>query len=362
MMEHSKAKVELYERYLSIYLNILHRSFINKIFIYDLFAGEGIYENNGKGSPIVAVNTIKDHYFSNNKKCTDIKLFFNDSGLSDIEPNIYKIDRIRIECDKTFQPENLEIEYHKKDFMTIKDVVLKEVNTLTESERALVLIDPYGYKDIDPDFIRELLFKGQTEIILFVPINFMYRFVDKSLKDDDYSAGIPLRKLLIRLFENNQPDLSSELKFIESMKNKLKDFTAANYVDTFTIERGKNRFFCLFFFTNHKKGFEKMLESKWKLDESNGRGFKIQGKSYDLFGGGVILDYEEKLIDFIKSHNPTNMELFDFGLENGYLPKHTNQLLSKYKESIHKVGLDVESMRGNYIGNISKNVQFIWRK
>ena len=60
---HSEAKVLLYQYYLSVYLNILHRvSFIEQIYIYDLFAGEGIYDNGKKGSSVLAVETIKTLY------------------------------------------------------------------------------------------------------------------------------------------------------------------------------------------------------------------------------------------------------------------------------------------------------------
>ena len=63
MLEHSKAKVDLFGRYLSIYLNVISRvPFIKKIYLFDLFAGEGKYLNNEKGSPIVAMECIKNHF------------------------------------------------------------------------------------------------------------------------------------------------------------------------------------------------------------------------------------------------------------------------------------------------------------
>ena len=56
MLDHSKAKVELYGSYLAKYLNIISRDgYTKKIYVYDLFCGEGVYENNGKGSPVIVV-------------------------------------------------------------------------------------------------------------------------------------------------------------------------------------------------------------------------------------------------------------------------------------------------------------------
>ena len=82
LLDHSEAKVKLLGNYLSIYLNVLSRSPINKIYLFDLFCGEGIYEDGGKGSPMIILETIKNHYFSNNKTCPKIEILFNDVGNS----------------------------------------------------------------------------------------------------------------------------------------------------------------------------------------------------------------------------------------------------------------------------------------
>ena len=71
LLEHSEAKIELYGSYLSVYLNILHRAgFAKRIFVFDLFCGEGIYENDAKGSPIIALDCIRNHYYSNKNSKT----------------------------------------------------------------------------------------------------------------------------------------------------------------------------------------------------------------------------------------------------------------------------------------------------
>ena len=60
MFEHSTAKIELYTSYLATHRNILSRvAFIKKIHIYDLMCGEGIYLDDSKGRPIVAMEKIK---------------------------------------------------------------------------------------------------------------------------------------------------------------------------------------------------------------------------------------------------------------------------------------------------------------
>ncbi len=86
LLEHSEAKVKLYGRYLSVYLNILHRAgFIKRIFIFDLFCGEGIYENGAKGSPIISLDCIHNHYYANKNSIPNMTVWFDDIGKSKLE-------------------------------------------------------------------------------------------------------------------------------------------------------------------------------------------------------------------------------------------------------------------------------------
>jgi three-Cys-motif partner protein len=144
MLEHSKAKVELFGRYLSIYLNVISRvPFIKKIYLYDLFAGEGKYLNNEKGSPIVAMDCIKNHYYSNNETCPTIDILFNDSRKSEIDPKIYKIERVRMFVDEMFKPQNVTVRYKKEEYNEIIKEVILQLGKIPDSERALLFIDPW---------------------------------------------------------------------------------------------------------------------------------------------------------------------------------------------------------------------------
>ena len=40
----------------------------------------------------------------------------------------------------------------------------------------IFFIDPYGYKEIDPDDLERIMGVGNTEILIFFPATFMYRF------------------------------------------------------------------------------------------------------------------------------------------------------------------------------------------
>lgn len=338
LLEHSKVKVDLYSKYLAKYLNILKRAnFCEKIFLYDLMCGEGIYSDKSEGSPIVALKTIKEHYFSNNRSCIEMDVKFNDNALSDVEKGRYKIDRVEEFSQNIFKPDNVLVSYTKLDFVSdIYDKLITRIKSLKRNERMLLFLDPHGYKDIKPNHIKEILCNDSIELILFVPITPMYRFANKSIKDDEFSGGESLKQILKTLLKDEDLVFTKESAFIDTLKNRYRSFLSNKYfVDTFTLQRDKSNTYALFFFTPHYKGFETMLKTKWELDDSSGRGFKIRDKNQlDFFNDDVEYSTYPKLLeDYIKIGNGkiNNKDLYLFGLQNGFLPSHTKKVFDEWR-------------------------------
>jgi len=103
-----------------------------------------------------------------------------------------------------------------------------------------------------------------------------------------------------------------------------------------------------------------MLESKWKLDQKHGSGFKM-GDIYtlDIFDEISLTQYDKKVFNYLKL-NPTatNQDLVLFGMENNFLPKHTKQVLDKLNEisKIEIISLDGQEARSYYLGNENRLV------
>ncbi len=351
MLKHSQAKVELYSTYLATFLSIMrHVSHIELIYLFDLFAGEGQYEDGSFGSPITACNVIKDHYFSNNKSCPNMMVWFNDRDMSEIEPEVAKIDRVRRFAEKIYKPDNVQIKYFQKDYDDLWPAALEEVDC-GEQSKALFFIDPYGYKDIDPDDLKQIMRAGDTEVLIFLPASHMYRFTAKAA-EGAFPGGAPLRGLLCKVFRDEIPHFSSVHDFIRQLSEQFCTYFGQSYnADTFTIERDQSNVYCLMFFTGNELGFQKMLEAKWKLDHSEGTGHRIE-KTLLLFGSMRLNDYPTELLEYVSSaQHRTNHELYIFGLKSGFLPKHTNSALKDLLKSkmVEKFSLDGASARGNYI-------------
>ncbi len=350
LLEHSKAKIDLYGYYLSIYLNILSRTkYARNIFIFDLLCGEGRYKNNAEGSPLIAVKKVKDHYFSNGQTCPSITIWFNDSEWSKIESNVLKVDRVKKFVMEMYVPENVVVEYFAEDYESIHKKAVKATRD-SIGGKGLFFIDPYGYKGITPKHIKETVRGGKNELLLFLPISHMYRFAYAAV-NSSFIGSEHLNKFLIELFGRHEvPNFSSSYDFIDRVKNKLREYFSIEgiFVDTFSIERDNSNTYCLFFFTSNIVGFEKMVEAKWKMDTANGRGFRYD-RTLPLFRPTETSDYPELLRDFIcTGDGKSNDEVRLFGLQHGFLPKHTNEILKdwiKSDNSLKVVALDGQPVR-----------------
>jgi three-Cys-motif partner protein len=334
MYGHSEAKVKLLGSYLKRYLNIIaNDGYTKQIHVFDLFCGEGQYQNGGKGSPLIILQSIKDLHYVNvarNNSIPALSLKFNDLDQS----KIAKVKSL-VEEKSLMRPEYGNLEYTSKDYKQIIAPLAKKISTF-KNEKAFIFIDPYGYKEIRASEIKSLLQSKKAEVLLFLPTQFMYRF-------DENGTPSSLLELLDELVEyKGWQRTTSVFKFIQQMKDGFRNFLGHEYfVDTFTLQRDASSVFCLFFFSSHILGFEKMLEAKWELDTEQGRGFRFE-QTPDLFTEQKTNLLADKLEVFLKEPQ-TNAQVYEFVLRNGFLPKHANEIFKAWQHQ----GLQVTDAFGN---------------
>ena len=172
--------------------------------------------------------------------------------MSKIEEGVHKIDRIERECRKIDLPENVIIEFLKEDYNGFILELKSKLSKLGNNERVLIFLDPYGYKDINPNDLKQLMENKKTEIILFLPIDFMYRFITKS-EDEEFISGIHLRNLIRTLFSNNINNFNNEKEFIVALEKRFHTYLQVFATETFPIEKEKNKYFSLFYLQIIKK-------------------------------------------------------------------------------------------------------------
>lgn len=339
MLNHSKAKVLLLQKYLEKYLNIIaNDGYTQKISVFDLFCGEGVYENEGEGSPLAILRTLKDLHFINkakNKEIIKVDLYFNDK-------DEFKIDKLKsIISEKKLHYEDFgKLTFRSKDYKEIVDNLSTYIQNL-QNEKAFIFIDPYGYKEIRASEIKKLLQSKKSEVLLFLPTQFMYRFDEKGTPE-------ALIQIIEELVDLEKWEASNSVyKFIEQFKEALKSYLGSDFfVDTFTIEKDAATVFCLFFFSSHIRGFEKMLETKWQIDEDEGKGWSYE-KTGNLFADFKTNPLEEKLVNLISRNDKVhNGAIYEFTLRNGFLPTHTVEIFNSLQL---KGNLEVLSVIGEKI-------------
>lgn len=335
---HSQAKIEFYVKYLKRYLRILYSAeSVNRINIYDVFCGMGIYDDGGKGSPVVAFDAIKDLALNERfkKNSTQVTLIVNDKVARNIE-------RVKNYIDSN-NHNFCEVKYHTLDIDDMFPIVLSDVSKSTSDTRNIIFIDPYGYKNIRKEILDQLMTNLKTEIILFLPISHMYRFTQIAIQDEENTRYEPLRNF-INSFDPDHKIINerfSVMEYIQFITEALK--YNKYYTTSYYIERTTNCLFALFFISSHILGFNKILEVKWELDEDSGRGFSLPSEEPNMFEEHFAqIEWEKNatrlesiLLELLKEPK-TNKQIYEETLRHEFLPKHTTQIFKKWQSENKK--------------------------
>lgn len=321
---HSEAKVKLLSKYLNIYLSVIGNvDYVKRIKIYDLFCGEGLYDNDKEGSPLVILKALEELYYSSLEK--EKKIPIAECHFNDIDhDNIKKLKEV-VEAKSFSYPKLEDIVFTVGDY---REEIKKVINYFEQYKytKGFIFIDPYGYSDIRFSEIKTLLNKGNTEILLFLPIQFMYRF------DNDAAPSALInfiKELSINYSEWQNPN--NPRKYVSQLTGAFRDYLGDKFfVDTFLIEKDAQTVFCLFFFSSHIYGFEKMIEAKWEIDPQRGKGYTYKGNNPELFS--PIYELESKLKKFIEDGKRTNGDVYVFTLRLGFRPKHATDIFKAWQK------------------------------
>ena len=342
---HTQAKLDLYQSYLDVYLSVLQQAKgIAKINLYDIYCGNGIYDDGRPGSPIISLESIQrvNAYFdSKGWVRKPIKLTVNDG------------QKKRYESVKTLLSERnkgaCQIDCRNLLGEAMLREVGEEIRNNRKNERNLVFIDPYGYKEIHLSTIRELMDSKTSEIYLFLPIAQMHRFsqtaVQKRVNNTSYE---PLRRFIKEFLPdydfNQRPTAERVFQFINAITTAL-SFGGTYHSCSHYIQRDRaGNYYAIFFITSNLYGLDKMLNAKWSNDKVNGQGYRMSSNvpvnQLSLELQQVSEEDREKirhlnhlstlLTDYFVDGQPrTNKDLYKFILGHGYLSKHATPILKE---------------------------------
>ena len=336
LLSHSQAKVKLLGDYLYKYISIISNDrYTEKINLYDLFCGPGLYDDGGEGSPLVILRKINNSFQASYTKTPKIDCYFNDYS----EDKITAL-RSTVKNNKKYQNKYGSTKYASVDYLNMIENLPQHIPT-QKNQKSFVFIDPYGYKEVRASHIKSILSSKNSEVLLWLPTQHMYRFSDNGTPES-------LHKFTEELTDYRKwKESDSVWKFINQLKNGFRNFLGSEiFVDTFTIQKEPQTVFCLFFFTSHIKGYEKMLETKWNIDTEFGQGWEYSGNTPTLFAEHKTNALAEKLVSYLKDYR-SNGDLYNFTLEHSYLPKHTYEILMDWQECSMITIEEYEGTRAN---------------
>lgn len=356
---HTKTKLGIFRGSFKEWFPVfLHNIYVDKIFIYDLFAGSGQDIDGVYGSPLILLeesigeNGVHCKTALKNKK----KIIFAYNELYVDKANLLKtnisnfLSECKSKCNVSYCPYDGNCHVEHKPF---KEIIKNPrfLNNLKNPHYAkFILMDQYGFKGVNPDVFRILIDAPKTDFIFFVSTSAVKRFIETSAVQN----WLP----------NNDLDPNEDAnKFIREIVKEYKKLIPDGkeyYMHHFTLKHGPN-YYGLIFGTAHAFGMEKFMKVCWKEDNKSGESNCNVNNDYDedsLFydeDNTTKKEFVKKLIidQIFSGKIVTNIEGLKIALQNGCQPcifvdvikslyaenkiKITEGRFNKQKANIHKI-------------------------
>ncbi|OOH75894.1 three-Cys-motif partner protein TcmP [Leptospirillum ferriphilum] len=246
---HTKAKHAILSEYLKAWFQIVGKTHSKLIFI-DGFAGPGRYSEGEPGSPLIALDIAKKANISS-------KILFQF-----VEEDKNRFKYLKNELNNLKIPPSFDISIENESFSNI----LSSTQDYLERNHGapiFAFIDPFGFKGIPFNLIKNLLSYQKCEIF----INFMIDSTNRFLEHPEKVIRCYIYELLgssdvSSIIESDNRIAALQRAYEERLKS------VAKFVLPFEMRNKKDRTqFFLFFASNHRLGHIKMKEAMWRIDK-----------------------------------------------------------------------------------------------
>jgi len=313
-------KLNLFRSYLREWLPVfIQNRGIQALQIFDLFAGPGKDINNVPGSPLIicdeilkSIETLKLSIYP------QIKIFLNEYN-----KNKFALLETNLRPHNKCIP-NIQFSITQSDF---QDIVFNYIDEMNGNVANLVFLDQSGIKHISEDIFKSLIKLPRTDFIFFVSSSIVNRF--RNLTE--------IRKYV--------PITDSDLIIIKGsnvhriLANAYRRWIPENmtyYLGSFSIKKGAN-VYGLIFGSGHPAGIDKFLHVAWK--QGGDANFDIDDDRIDTSCPNLfpemniptrVQQFENDLkIGLSDRQFRTNIDIFNFRLQTGFLDSHVRAGLAK---------------------------------
>lgn len=331
----TKIKLDIFRESFKEWLPIfIHTPYVEKRYIYDFFAGSGMDSEMNSGSPLILLEEAKGQDLMHCSKSEGKKIVFafNEKIKKKSKELEQNVNHFVNNCLQNCNREKCVYEHHFGNF-NFKEAfnrrnVLEIMNNPKYSK--FVLLDQYGFKEVDNDIFKQLINFPKTDFIFFISSSFINRFhnhpsIKKYIETEkiEFKKSEPkhCHKLVSQYFKNTIP--------------KNKDY----YLHQFSIKKGPN-YYGLVFGTSHSLGMEKFLKVCWDQDKMAGEAnfdinndFKIGTLFYEEQFSNKIEKYKEDFYNKISNKEITsNIDALKFTLKYGIQTKNYLDIIINFLE------------------------------
>ena len=264
LRRHSVAKHRILRWYLDAWLPMLGsgRWAKDDVVLIDGFAGPGRYRGDEKGSPLLML----DAYLKHPAKITARPHFYF------IEENAARAEHLRAELVRYKLAASVEAEVITGSFdVKFPRLIERLRSRFGELPPTFAFIDPFGAGAISVALSTPLLSIPRCEVLVYVPITHLARFVDHP----------GLEVTLSSLYGSDAWRAATQTKVLRKRVRILHDLflreveKKAKWVRSFEITPnvGHNTYY-LFFGTNNENGLQRMKDAMWRVDPQSGSQFR----------------------------------------------------------------------------------------
>jgi three-Cys-motif partner protein len=341
--EATKLKLEIFGECFREWLPVfIHNPSIERIYIYDFFAGSGTDSEGTPGSPLILLKEAKGKNCIVCHSVGEKQIIFGFNELLDDKNKELKnsIDSYISECIKqNCKKSECQYKHHVGKFDFKEAFNGERFKTILKNKKyaKFILLDQYGFKQVDEIIFKELVNSPKTDFIFFIASSFIDRFKEHP----NTKKYIDTSKID---FDNCKPKERHKViaKYFKTLINH-KDY----YLHHFTIKKGSNHY-GLIFGSSHTLGMEKFLKVCWKKDTLSG---ESNDNSHNDFLEGTLFHNPEtsnkkeevkvKIISKIMNGEITdNLAGFKYTISELCLPILFTQVVKELEKSgkIQRVG------------------------
>ncbi len=253
---HSKGKHLVLQEYLKAWLPIIS-SWNKRILFIDGFAGPGTYTNGEQGSPLIALQTFKDHA---NLKHSDFEItfYFIEKDKKRIEHMAGLVGELKPALPGTF---NIHIE--QGEFNESMTSALDDIDTQNEQlAPCFAMVDPFGVSDTPMGIIERILKNDRSEVY----ISFMYEWINRFKEHDNFEQHLDALYGCTGWRSGIEFEDPTERKtFLFNLYKQQLKHAGAKYVVHFELYEGNRLVYAIFFGTKHLTGCDRMKQAIWKV-------------------------------------------------------------------------------------------------